>query len=122
MSNILGAPWVKVIIAGGRTFNDVEFFIECLKKTEFDIVEVVSGGADGADRLGEMFAREFGLKLTKFPADWHKFGRGAGPRRNRQMAEYADALICFDTGGPGSKNMIQEMRKRGKMVEVWESR
>jgi hypothetical protein len=100
---------MKVIIAGKRDFNDYEAVKQTAdfllsNQTE---VEIVSGGAKGADALGEQYAKEKGYKLTPFPADWNKHGKKAGPIRNEQMAKYADALIAFwDGESKGTKNMI----------------
>ena len=57
--------------------------------------------------------------LCQFLAQWDKYGRQAGPMRNRQMAENADALIAYwDGESRGSKNMIEEAKKRGLKVAV----
>lgn len=65
------------------------------------------------------YATETDIPFKVFPADWKKYGRSAGPRRNRQMAEYADAAIVFwDGKSRGTQNMIQQMRELGKPVEV----
>jgi hypothetical protein len=112
---------MKVIIAGGRDFNDFE-----LLKDKCDIylsqqsnVEIVSGTANGADKLGERYAKESNLKLTKFPADWDLYGRGAGPIRNKEMADYADSLVVFwDGKSKGTENMIAEARKRGLSIRI----
>lgn len=111
---------MKVIIAGGRDFNDYEFLKQvCSKLSELDSeIEIVSGGAKGADALGERFANEMGYALKVFPADWSE-GRKAGPIRNSQMANYADALIAFwDGKSKGTKNMIDLATKRGLGVKV----
>jgi hypothetical protein len=101
---------VKVIIAGSRNFYNYELLkSECdrILKGLSDI-EIVSGTAKGADFLGERYALGRGYKLTKFPAKWKTYGNMAGPFRNREMAEYADTLICFwDFKSRGSKNMIE---------------
>ncbi|MBI9041827.1 DUF2493 domain-containing protein [Lutibacter sp.] len=85
---------MKIIIAGSRTFTDYKKLCEVCDNILQDQtgVEIVSG-ADykGADLHGEKYAAEKGFKLTKFPADWKRFGRAAGPKRNEQMANYADA-------------------------------
>ena len=106
----------KIIIAGSRTFDDYEGLVDCLDEqilelTEqndvIDDIEIVSGGAKGADKLGERYAKEKGYSLKVFKADWNKFGKSAGYRRNEQMAEYADACICFwDGESKGTKHMI----------------
>lgn len=115
---------MKLIIAGTRSFDDYEL----LKKIVLyrygiamaaDNLEIVSGTAKGADQLGEIFANANSLKLTRFPADWNKYGKAAGPIRNRRMAQYADAAIVFwDAYSKGSLNMIQTMRDLGKPVYV----
>lgn len=100
---------MKVIIAGGRDFNNYGLlFLECEAfLLGLGGVEIVSGGANGADKLGERFARDKGYKVTQFPADWDKFGKSAGYRRNKEMAQYADILIAFWDGmSKGTGHMI----------------
>lgn len=98
----------KIIIAGGRDFNNYKLLSNsCYEHILYRDVEIVSGTARGADKLGEKFAKEYGLKLTKFPANWNKYGKSAGYLRNKQMAEYADELIAFWNGkSKGTKHMI----------------
>lgn len=115
---------LKVIVAGGRDFNDYDRLSAVL----FDYAEsvgentgisIVSGMARGADRLAFTFARREGVKVYEFPADWNKYGKGAGHIRNRHMAEHADVLIAFHDGqSRGTANMIQTMRDMGKAVHV----
>jgi len=102
----------KVIIAGGRDFNDWNLVLETVIKFyaagEY-IDVVVSGCAKGADALGEKLAVLIEKPVKKFPADWIRYGKGAGHIRNRQMANYADTLIAFwDGKSTGTKNMIDE--------------
>lgn len=108
---------MKVIIAGGRGFSSYWAVCRAVKDSGFKITEVVSGGASGADALGERWARDNGVGLKPFIADWKKHGRAAGPKRNAQMAEYADALIAMP-GGKGTANMISEAKKRGLKIYV----
>jgi hypothetical protein len=110
---------MKVIIAGGRDFNDYLLLLHAVVKANFDITEVVSGGAKGADALGELFARDMDIPLALFPADWDKHGRAAGPIRNGEMAGYADALIAmWDGKSSGTRNMINQAKDRGLKVHV----
>lgn len=106
----------KVIIAGSREYHDYHHLsMACdfiLKELSDVPIEIVSGGAPGADTLGEKYAYERGYSITRFPADWEVYGRAAGPIRNREMAEYADALIAFPVGkSPGTRNMIKQARE-----------
>jgi len=111
----------KVIIAGGRDFIDYALLRETCDKilcNQSDI-EIVSGAAQGADKLGEWYADEKGYPLKQFPANWDKFGKGAGHIRNSEMAEYADALIAFwDGKSKGTKSMISLAKKGGLLVRV----
>lgn len=57
-----------------------------------------------ADACGEAWAKENGIPVRVFPADWGTHGKAAGPMRNWQMARYADAVALFP-GGPGTTDM-----------------
>lgn len=112
---------MKVIIAGGRDFNNYELLKEKCNKILINKsdIEIVSGGADGADRLGESYAKDMGYPIKYFPADWKKYGNAAGPIRNKQMAEYADSLIVFwDWQSKGTKNMIKNAQDIGLQVRI----
>lgn len=112
---------MKVIIAGGREFNNyTKLTYHCDKiLSNKPQVEIVSGGAEGADRLGEDYAKSKGHSVTRFPADWNKHGKAAGPIRNREMAEYADGLIAFwDGTSSGTANMIKEAQKRNLKIRI----
>ena len=113
----------KVIIAGCRDFADYELLKEkCdfyLQNKKPENIVIVSGHARGADALGERYAQERGLQLETCPADRKAHDRAAGPIRNAQMADVADALIAFwDGKSRGTKNMIDTATKRGLQVAV----
>ncbi len=122
---------IKVIIAGSRNFYDydivedtvVSYFMSrgILKEN----VEIISGGARGADSLGEQLASSYRLKLTVFPAQWDTYGKAAGMIRNKEMADYAtkdsDKAILFafwDGQSRGTKGMIDIAKRCGMEVIV----
>lgn len=111
---------MKVIIAGCRDWTaSYRRIDECVEKSGFNVTEEVCGGADGIDTSGAKWAKQSGILVKIFSADWTKYGRAAGPIRNAQMAEYADALIAFwDGKSRGTLNMIKEMRKLKKPYRV----
>lgn len=110
---------MKVIIAGSRDVRQ-ESTNDAVNKSPFRITEVVSGGARGPDTHGELIAKVNSLLCTRFPADWDAHGKGAGYIRNKQMAEYADALIAvWDGKSKGTAHMIQTMEALGKPVYVY---
>lgn len=113
---------MKLIIAGSRTLKPTYGFIRCamemleMQKHE-PITHIVSGCAEGVDSKGEEWAAHNERMVQRFPADWKKHGKAAGPIRNREMAAYADVLLLiWDGESKGSSNMKQEMIKLKKPV------
>ena len=122
---------LRIIIAGSRDFNDYELLkksaIEIItKKTMLpDLTRIVSGGARGADTLGERFANEMGLEISRFIPDWDGLGKRAGYVRNAEMAKFAveddndGMLIAFwDGQSRGTKHMIDLAKRYGLEVHV----
>lgn len=111
---------MKVIVAGSRfgllRESDVLALEEFHEKN--NITELVSGGCRGIDHEAEQWARFIGIPVKEFPADWDTHGRSAGPKRNRQMAEYADACILF-YGTAGTESMYREAVRAGIAIYDW---
>jgi hypothetical protein len=112
---------MRVIIAGGRNVKGLWHVTQAVAHSGFkNFTEIVSGGARGADQLGEVWAETQNIPIALFPANWDLYGRSAGPIRNKQMADYADALIAlWDGQSRGTKNMIDQMQKQNKPVFIW---
>ena len=108
------------IVAGSRSITDYEIVKEAIEKSGFDITCIVSGGAKGVDSLGEQYARENGIELKRFPANWEDFSepclRRFNRSGNREMAEYAEALIAVHNGSSGTLDMIRQAKSRGLPV------
>lgn len=112
---------MKVIIAGGRDFLDYDLLKSICDHmlSNLNSVEIVSGGAKGADLLGERYANESGIPCKIFPADWEKYGKGAGYKRNSEMAVYANCLIAFWNGeSRGTRHMINTAKKHGLQIKI----
>ena len=112
---------IKVIIAGGRNFEDFnklcrvcDVFLQDQNK-----VEIVSGAYKGADLLGERYASERNYSINQFPADWRRYGKSAGLKRNAEMANYANILIAFwDGKSKGTKHMMDTALEKGLRIFV----
>lgn len=125
---------MKTIIAGSRTNVTQADVLKAMNDAPFKITEVVSGTAKGADTFGELIANANGVPVKQFPADWKnldvtpckvkqnrygKYNALAGHNRNRDMAEYAEALVAvWDGKSPGTRNMIQTMNNLGKEIYI----
>ena len=104
---------MKTIIAGGRDFEDFSLLKRVLEQEiPWKITSVVCGGATGADENGEIWALSQKIPVEYFNANWNKFGKSAGVRRNTEMAKNAEALIVFwDGKSKGTRNMLQTAHK-----------
>lgn len=108
---------MKIIIAGSRTITQYDILEYAIQQSGLTISEVVSGCANGVDKLGMMYARNNNLPLKKFPVDWNQFGKSAGFKRNIDMAKYADALLAiWDQQSRGTLHMIQTAKKHNLIV------
>lgn len=113
---------MKTIIAGSRDIGWLqvkEAMAACPWADE--ITEVVSGKARGADTYGEEWAHSKGIEVEPFPADWTRYGKSAGYRRNAEMAVYGEALVAiWDLESDGTRNMIALAQQHGiKRIFVW---
>ena len=110
----------RVIVAGGRDFNDYAMLSENLDRilAGRGHVEIVSGHARGTDILGERYACEHGISYTVFPADWKRYHTRAGFIRNTQMLEYSSkktplVVAFWDGTSHGTKDTIDKAEKAG---------
>ena len=118
-------PGFKVIIAGSRHIH-----VETAKGLILDhwkpalglfrarVTHVISGCASGPDTAGELLAEQLtGRAAVRFPADWERLGKSAGPSRNIDMMSCADALfLIWDGKSRGSRHMLTLMESRGRLV------
>lgn len=107
---------MKIIIAGSRNITNSKVVEAAIQKSGWldKHTEIVSGMARGVDQIAVRFAQKHGYELYQFPADWKKYGISAGPIRNCEMAEFADALIAvWDGRSVGTKNMIDVAQRKG---------
>ncbi len=111
---------MKIIIAGGRDFNNYYILEKVLSSFKGLIDEVISGDARGADELGARWATYNNIHVNHFPADWDYYGHAAGFIRNIEMADSADALIAFwDSKSKGTEHMIKTMQLKKKPYRVF---
>ncbi len=115
---------MKLAIVGSRNFKDYErFCIEveiALKEWDVTDIEIISGGADGADALAERYSREvLQREPVVFPADWNKYGKSAGPKRNTQIVDACTHMIAFPSHyGKGTQDSVTKIQKAKKPHKV----
>ena len=114
---------MKIVVGGCRGFNDYESFCISMNKLMLkyppDDTVIISGHCSGVDMMGERFAAEKSYKIMIFEADWKRYGRAAGPIRNKLMVKNADMVIAFwDGHSRGTKSLIGLTEKMGKPIEI----
>ena len=116
---------MRVIIAGSRGITDIRHVEEAMHQAGLDVTEVVSGTARGVDQLGERWAGARGIPVARFPAQWERYGRSAGYKRNDLMTRYAAAgprggalVAVWDGTSPGTSHTIELARRQGLQVFI----
>lgn len=121
----------RVLVCGGRNLDSADVVNYLNKFARCDITErlgnaawpvkaLMHGGARGADEGAGRWAESEGLKPLVFKADWKRYRKAAGPRRNAIMLEQGkpDLVIAFP-GGKGTQNMTELARASGvPVIEV----
>jgi hypothetical protein len=108
---------MKVAVIGSRDFNDYEEVKQTL--STINITLLVSGGAKGADTLGERYAKEHNIETKIFLPDWEKYGKKAGFLRNTDIINEAELIIAFwDGQSKGTKDSIDKAFKSEKKILI----
>ena len=109
---------MRVIIAGSRSIKGrpaVELINKAIDQSTWDIDEVISGGAIGVDEAAIDWAKENDADYTIMNANWQKWGKAAGYKRNQKMAWYAKCvekqLVLQD------KEVLPQYK--GGLIAVW---
>ena len=112
---------MKVIISGDLNYLNYNL----LEKTcdfmlsKISNIEIINGGENGADYLGRKYAKKRGYTYEEFPADWSKYGKGAGYKRNCELINKADCIIVFWNGRDKHiKHMINTSNKKRLQTKI----
>lgn len=110
---------MDIAIVGSRNFYDLEKvrdYIRHLSPTD----RIVSGHAKGPDITAEQEGQLRGLEVLSLPAEWDKYGRGAGYKRNAEIVAFVDKVVAFwDGKSKGTLHTITLAIKAKKSVEVY---
>ena len=108
---------MRVLIAGSRTITDKPFIAEAIKRSGFNITEVIVGKAKGVDEVAETLLRPT-VPVIEHPANWELYGKKAGYIRNKEMLEdRCEAVIIIHDGfSKGCMHTYYEAIKMGLPV------
>lgn len=119
---------VRVICTGDRNWGqrtgDQQLVRDRLVRiaSEWPDAVVVHGSCRGLDLIAASIAQDIGLAVEEHRAEWTKFHKGAGPKRNQLMADLGASLcLAFHhdlESSKGTKDMVTRARKANIPVEV----
>ena len=106
---------MRILVCGGRNYDNVVRVSQTMQALPPDATVIV-GGARGADTLAEVAALALGMRVEVFYANWEKYGKSAGVRRNQEMLDSGiDCVIAF-AGGRGTADMVRRALNAGVTV------
>ena len=110
----------RVLVCGGRDFEDRGLLEWALEPFDSDSTTIIHGAARGADHMAGVWASKKGIPVERYPADWQKHGKAAGPIRNQQMLDEGDPdVVLAFPGGNGTADMVRRARSAGiEIIEV----
>lgn len=115
----------KLLVCGSRSITDSTWvssqISELVAEKAFSLLDLtlIEGGAKGVDALAKTWAVSNGVPVETYKADWARYGRGAGHRRNAEMVAAADfVLILWDGSSTGTKNDIDLCKKNYKNYKL----
>ena len=112
----------RILICGDRNWTDVETIENFISSLPPDTV-IIHGNSRGADKIAERKAKEHGLTVKGYSADWNRYGRAAGPIRNKRMLLEGrpDRVVAFHNDlskSRGTADMLRQAEKRGVAFEI----
>lgn len=112
---------MRALFTGSRAWADTALVQPIIDALPSDATVVV-GDARGLDTLVAELAKARGLQVEVHRANWHRFGRGAGPQRNQEMVSAgADRAWAFPRGvSAGTRDCMRRIRAAGIPLEVIE--
>ena len=111
---------MRLIIAGSRSIAEFRNVQKAMEFYDLNPLTIISGTANGVDKLGEIWARRNNVPVERYPANWDKYGKSAGYIRNQEMAKAADSLLAiWDGESRGTKHMIDIANKQGLDVYIF---
>lgn len=106
----------NIAIVGSRGFDEYEVLEESILSLfqPDQINKIISGGAIGTDTLAEQFSSKHNVQIEVIKPEWNKYGRAAGPIRNKEIMKAADfAIVFWDGSSKGTLNDLKICYKQG---------
>lgn len=119
---------MKVIVCGSRDWTDESAVALVFLSLPRGSVVVHGACPTGADAIAERIAPDFGFATLRYPAEWDRYGKSAGPRRNAAMlrAEHTPdspvrAVFAFTADlrhSRGTRDCVERAVRAGILVRI----
>jgi hypothetical protein len=108
---------MKLAVIGSRKFDNYDLVCEILSK--YNITQIISGGAKGADSLAARYAKEHNIFLVEHIPNWEALGKKAGHIRNQYIIDECDRVVAFwDMKSTGTRDSINKAKRQDKPIEI----
>lgn len=118
---------MRVLISGDRNWDDPKPIANIMYKIVYsrvDDVVFLHGNARGADTMCDVIAKLYDYEVESYPADWTKYGKAAGPIRNKEMLDTdPDLVVGFHKdikNSKGTKDMLDKAKKKGTTTVLYD--
>ena len=116
---------MRILFCGDRNWSHYKTIVDVMLELHPSLV--IEGEAKGADSMAADAGEYYQIPVLRFPADWNKYGRAAGPIRNSQMLNEGkpDLVVAFHddiSTSKGTRNMVEQSKKQGIQVYVYNSK
>ena len=113
-----------ILVAGSRNFVNAERLAKIMAENVGADDTIVEGGAQGVDSMARQWAEARDINVVEIKADWKKYGRAAGPKRNDEMTKFVaerggKAVFIWDGESKGTKQCISSARKRELEIRLY---
>lgn len=105
-----------ILITGDRNFKAIDPIRIVISKCKDVGLTIIHGDCpSGADNIASKLCDELKVSQRKFPAEWGKYGKAAGPKRNQMMIDMKP-LICYAfhdniNSSKGTKDTVNRAKK-----------
>src|SRR3990172_671084 len=115
---------IRLVVTGDRNWSDSDLMFNAMATLDLTFTTVIDGEAKGADTLAHWNAERLGMATQRFPAQWEKYGRAAGPIRNQQMLDEGKPTLVWAfhddlDNSKGTGDMVRRAKKVGLPVVVF---
>lgn len=110
---------MNIAVIGSRNFTDYNRLESILNELKPSITRIISGGAKGADSLGEKWANNNNIETKIYLPDWKTHGKAAGFIRNKQIIMEADEVVAFwDGKSKGTEHSLKLAKDKGIRIHL----